>query len=332
MIFALKENAVIAMDVENNWFHVTTDGITITKYTVEQIIHGQHFIDNPEHNCCVCEKAHLIPQPNGNRGRDAQIMTATQVAQYYETCILMNKPQWVVAGALADKVRHETGISHPNQSDRDKRAAKKQSVLAWWRYWNDNSKIDFQVQKWKPFLTEKEKIRNDKLNKAREDSSHQFEEMCTKDYICSEVERAREIIAKAFAAGAVSKDLAEDFGIKWKPKKNRFVFNGSRVMPFYSACFNSIDGNWRCDAKGNPCGINTILFGILQLHHFKCGKGSDAAARAYIMHHRLPALERKYLKDNSLPKPPYNTMGTPLVRQQFMKMNKELVRIFRDYQ
>jgi hypothetical protein len=308
---------LVTVDIEGKFFKTTADGINTILYTFDQFLNGKHLLDHPGHNC-ACEAPHLKPKPKTERDRGAQPFTEAQLEQYRETLRRLGRKQFLLPSAMAKRVFVETGFKSED------------SCLAWWSYCDRHAKIIDMLAEFKP-VTERDQHRNILLNQCREDSCYRIDSMASGGYVSQEVEDARDCLTRAWNDGGISSEMILEYEIKILrsgPRKGLLVFAETKVMPLYVSCCNS-DKVYHRDVNGTRISPKAVTGGILQHHAHKSGKGSKASARAKTRL-RLRTAEKRYrvehgIAESSFPAP------IPVVRAHHQRMNRELIKRFRDY-
>jgi hypothetical protein len=313
---------VVVLDVEGKVFVATVNGRTQKSYTFAQILACQHLIDNPGFDSAA-EKAHFSKKPISGRDRGAQPFTEDEINLYIANVAALGRKHYHLPGGMAKRVMKTT----------DEGYIQKDSCLAWWEYCNQTPNIMDKVRLLRP-ITERDERRNIKLNEVREDSCYRVDSDASRKYKnCEDVELVREILFRAFPFISEAAKAKSEFHIrilKSGKRKDKVEFNPATVMPLAVVALD-VNGKWRRDSRGNPVGVRAIISGVLQHHAMKSGKGSKASARAKTRG-RLKRAEQNYRKAHGIPE----VKGTfpapiPEVRKHHEKMNKELVRIFRDF-
>ena len=314
---------------------------SVVKYTKQEFLVGKPWIDYPDHQIII-EETHLNPMSDNPRGRGAQLFSEDELNRLFDILKQQNAILFVVSNRMTSRVMFE-GRYFDEDGDLDKA----KSYQAWLDHIKLHSDTTGWYKKWHP-LTEHDKHIRALRDETRRDACEKIDLLASRKYgkknIGTEdkptwinddpdVNAMSKIIAWGMENERVSPAMIEDreISLKFKNKPHAYwTFNyGSGMALYYIA---TKDGKFRTDKNGNFLGIKTLLFDIIQSHAFHAGKGSGAACRAKLKHDRMKAEENAYRKKHKI-----QTINggfqvpIPEVRKRHESVNKEWLRLIRDY-
>jgi hypothetical protein len=325
-----------SLDWETGKFLGTPDAVTTIKYSKEEFINCKPWKDYPGYQWLL-EGTHMIPKIDQDRGRGAQIFTTKEEQIFSKNLKAIEGVLWTLPKKKVPRVIFETGTKD-----------KTESYMAWLKFITANpNRTASWIKQWH-LETDKERRVHELRADTRYDSCLRIDRLASQKYDDPHTEIMRGTLHLAFKAGRIPKEVTEDVNIKLKNKgkKNEYLdFNEPSCMGLFTIACDE-NAQWRTDTKGNPLGINTLYYDVLQIHAFHIGKGSYAAPRSklskrlreeendYRVKNGIKIIKRKQGKkytDDQIEIGEGFNAPIPSVRKRHSYVNKTILRLIRDF-